>query len=64
MKPADKRRLRNKVKDADREAARMERIMGKFKPGSFVHGRLEERVNAAKRASEDASFYLKQARGK
>jgi predicted metalloprotease len=52
------------VKDADREAERMQRIMGKFKPDSFVHGRLEERVNAAKRASEDVSFYLKQARGK
>ena len=62
MKPADKRRLRNKVKDADREAERVQRIMGKFKPGALVHSHLEDRVNTAKRVSEDASFYLMKRR--
>ena len=64
MKPADKRRLRNKAAEAEREAERMQRILAKFKQGTAPHTHIESRLDKAKRDSEDAKHYLKAARGK
>ena len=64
MKPADKRRLRNKAEDAEREAQRMQGILAKFKPGSVPYQHIESRLEKAKREGEDAKYHLKRARGK
>lgn len=64
MKPADKRRLRNKADEAEREAERMQRILGKFKPGTAPHTHIESRLDKAKRDSEDAKYHLKASRGR
>jgi len=64
MKTAAKRRLRNKVEDAEREAQRMQGILAKFKPGSVPHQYIESRLVKATREGEDAKYHLKRARGK
>lgn len=64
MKPADKRRLRNKAEEAELEAERMQRFLEKFKPGTVPHAHIESRLDKARRDGEDAKRHLKASRGR